>query len=49
MAADESLYLVGPIAWLGWLQPFLLLSFLGAPLFAGWLWLRYRRLRAACR
>ncbi len=46
-AADESLYLVGPIAWLGWLQPFLLLSFLGAPLFAGWLWLRYRRLRAA--
>jgi phosphatidylglycerophosphate synthase len=46
-AAEESLYLVGPIAWLGWLQPFLLLSFLGAPLFAGWLWLRYRRLRAA--
>ncbi len=49
MAADESLYLVGPIAWLGWLQPFLLLSFLGAPLFAGWLWLRDRRLHAACR
>ena len=32
MAADESLYLVVPIAWLGWLQPFLLLSFMGAPL-----------------
>ena len=47
MAADESLYLVGPIAWLGWLQPFLLLSFVGAALFAGWLSLRYRRLRAA--
>jgi phosphatidylglycerophosphate synthase len=46
-AADESLYLVGPIAWLGWQQPFLLLSFLGAPLFAAWLWLRYRRLRGS--
>ncbi len=46
-AADEFLYLVGPIAWLGWQQPFLVLAFLGAPLFAAGMWLRYRHLRGA--
>lgn len=35
--AEDSLYLLVPVAWLGGLAPFLALSALGAPAFAGWL------------
>jgi archaetidylinositol phosphate synthase len=31
---EDLMYLVGPITWLGFLQPFLILAGLGAPLFA---------------
>ena len=33
---DDTLYLVGPIAWLGGLTPFLMTAALGAPIFAIW-------------
>lgn len=36
---DDLLYLIGPLAWLGWLTPFLVAASIGAPLFAVWsLW-----------
>jgi hypothetical protein len=31
---EDVMYLVGPITWLGLLQPFLILAGIGAPLFA---------------
>ncbi len=33
---EDALYLVGPVAWLGLLAPFLLAAALGAPLFLLW-------------
>ncbi|MDQ2694334.1 MAG: CDP-alcohol phosphatidyltransferase family protein [Pseudomonadota bacterium] len=39
---DDLLYLVGPLAWLGWLQPFLLAAGAGAPAFAAWAAWRHR-------
>jgi phosphatidylglycerophosphate synthase len=36
---DDALYLVGPMAWCGWLQPLLPVAAVGAPAFALWaLW-----------
>jgi len=33
---EDILYAIGPITWLGWLQPFVVLASIGAPLFALW-------------
>jgi len=41
---DDTLVLIGPIAWLGWLWPFLVLTTIGAPLFALGLAIRYWRI-----
>jgi len=44
--ADDVLFAVGPIAWLGWLQPFLAVAAVGAPiatLITLAIWLRLRR------
>jgi archaetidylinositol phosphate synthase len=44
--ADDVLLAVGPIAWLGWLQPFLVVAAVGAPLaalIAAAIWLRLRQ------
>ncbi len=30
---EDTLYIVGPITWFGWLEPFILLSGIGTPLF----------------
>ncbi len=46
---DDTLFIVAPVAWLGWLQPFLILAAVGAPIFATIIFLRYRRLRAGYR
>jgi len=41
---EDILYLIAPLTWLGWLQPFLVAAAIGAPLFALW---TASRLRAA--
>ncbi len=41
---DDTLYLVGPVAWLGALTPFLAAAFVGAPVVAVWLLWRHRAL-----
>ena len=44
--ADDVLFAVAPIAWLGWLEPFLAVAAVGAPiaaLIAAVIWLRLRR------
>lgn len=33
---EDILYLIAPVTWLGWLQPFVVGAALGAPLFALW-------------
>ncbi len=33
---DDFLYLIAPITWLGWLEPFLIGASIGAPLFLVW-------------
>ena len=33
---QDVLYLIGPITWLGWLEDFLMLAAIGAPLYALW-------------
>jgi archaetidylinositol phosphate synthase len=33
---EDALYVVGPVAWLGALAPFLLAAAVGAPIFLGW-------------
>lgn len=40
---EDVMYLVGPITWLGLLQPFLALAGLGAPLFSLWVMRERRR------
>ena len=40
---EDTMYLVGPITWLGLLQPFLVLAGIGAPLFSLWVLGAYRR------
>jgi len=40
--ADDVLFLVAPVAWLGWLEPFVVIAAFGAPLFALGLWWHYR-------
>ena len=45
---QDVMYLVGPVTWLGWLEPFLLLAAIGAPLYAlGVLWSLGRHLQRA--
>ncbi len=47
---DDVLYLFGPVAWLGWLQPLLIGAAVGGPVFAaltGWRLYRRRNLAAA--
>lgn len=41
---DDALYLIGPVAWLGWLQPLLLIAAIGAPAFALWALWQHRSL-----
>jgi phosphatidylglycerophosphate synthase len=43
--ADDTLFLVGPVAWLGWLQPFLVAAAIGAPIAAVVAALAYMRVR----
>ncbi|HYZ27225.1 MAG TPA: hypothetical protein VE597_09985, partial [Geminicoccaceae bacterium] len=43
---EDVMYLLGPITWLGLLQPFLVLAGIGAPLFALVVLWRSRRLLA---
>lgn len=40
---EDMMYLVGPITWLGAVQPFLVAAGLGAPVFALWMAWRFRR------
>ena len=42
--AEDVLYLLPVISYLGWLNPFLLLATLGAPAFAIYVWFEYSRL-----
>jgi phosphatidylglycerophosphate synthase len=44
--ADDFLFLIAPIAWLGWLETFVWATVLGAPVFAVWVYWRLYRLRA---
>jgi phosphatidylglycerophosphate synthase len=39
---EDVLYLIAPITWLGWLQPFVIAAAIGAPLFALWTALQLR-------
>jgi phosphatidylglycerophosphate synthase len=43
---EDILYVIAPLTWIGWLQPFLVAAAAGAPLFALWV---ATRLRAAVR
>ncbi len=43
---EDTLYIVGPVTWLGALQPFLVAAGIGTPAFLIWVlwqWLRARR------
>jgi archaetidylinositol phosphate synthase len=40
---DDILYLFGPVAWLGWLQPLLVGTAIAAPVAAFWTWRRWAR------
>ena len=42
---DDTLFVAGPLAWLGWLQPFLILAAVGAPLFLVIVMIYYLKLR----
>ncbi len=42
---DDTLFVAGPLAWLGWLQPFLILAAVGAPLFLVIVTVYYLKLR----
>jgi phosphatidylglycerophosphate synthase len=47
---EDTLYLVAPVTWLGWLEPFVVAAGLGAPVFALWVarqWMITRTHRAA--
>ncbi len=44
---EDGIYLIGPIIWLGWIEPFFLLGAIGVFLFG--LWTVYRSLRPAAR
>ncbi len=44
---EDVLYLVVPITWFGWLEPFLVVACIGAPVFAAWQILDYLRGRTA--
>lgn len=46
---EDTLYVVGPITWLGFLEPFLLAAGIGTPLFLIWVVLTSRRELAAAR
>ncbi len=41
---DDALYLMGPLAWLGWLSPILVAATIGTTLMMVITWLRLRRL-----
>jgi hypothetical protein len=34
---EDTLYIVGPITWLGWLPSFLVVAPVGAPIFLTWI------------
>lgn len=40
---EDVLYLIVPLTWLGWLEPFLLAAAVGAPIFAAWSLWKLRR------
>lgn len=46
---DDSLFLLAPVAWCGWLQPLLIAASIGAPCFFAFALIRYRRVRARAR
>lgn len=46
---EDILYLIGPITWLGGLADFLWIASLGAPIYAGIVWIRFWRLSAPRR
>ena len=43
---DDALFIVGPMAWFGWLEPLLYAAAIGAPLFLVFAWWRYRSVRS---
>ena len=42
---EDGIYLIGPIVWLGWIEPFFLLGSVGVILFGMWTGYRYLRSR----
>ena len=42
---EDGIYLIGPIVWLGWIEPFFLLGSMGVLLFGLWTGYRYMRSR----
>lgn len=42
---DDALYLIGPIVWIGLEVPLLVLASVGAPIYALYVWWRYRSLK----
>lgn len=44
---EDILYGIIPVTWLGGLMPFLIAAVLGAPVFAAWMYCRYRRVSTA--
>jgi archaetidylinositol phosphate synthase len=42
---EDGIYLIGPIVWLGWIEPFFLLGSVGVLLFGCWTLLRFLRRR----
>ena len=42
---EDGIYLIGPVVWLGWIEPFFLLGSIGVMLFGGWTLLRFLRNR----
>lgn len=47
--ADDTLFVVGPVVWLGWLQPFLVAAAIGAPIAAVVAAVAYLRVRRRSR
>ena len=46
---EDGIYLIGPIVWLGWIEPFFLLGSIGVMLFGAWTLLRYLRNRSSAQ
>ncbi len=44
---EDAIYLIGPITWLGWLQPFCILGFVGTGAFCAWTIYQFTRKRTS--